>query len=70
MTTAFYQWGAESKRRRLVEEEARAGFETEITEYGIPLALVTYLKYLGRIITNTDDEWPAVVSHLHKASHK
>ena len=42
--TAFYRRGAERKRRRLVEEEARAGDETEITAYGIPLAPVTPFK--------------------------
>ena len=42
MTTVFCQRGAERKRQRLAEEEARAGAETEFIADGIPLAQVTY----------------------------
>ena len=62
--TVFCRRGEERKRRRLVEEEARAGYETVITAYGIPLALVTSFKYLEQILMAADDDWPAVVRNL------
>ena len=34
LATTFYHWGEEQKWRRLVEEEAGAGKEMEITAYG------------------------------------
>ena len=44
----------------------------EITErafqaYGRPLVMVTLFKYLGRVLTAVDDNWPAVVGNLQKA---
>ena len=50
LTMAFCLQGSERKRCRLAEEEERTGAETEITEYGIPLALVTSFNYLGRVL--------------------
>ena len=70
MTTSFCQKGSERKRRCLVDEEARAGDETSFTADGIPLNQFIDFKYLGRIITVTDDDWPAVVSNLRKARQK
>ena len=35
--------------------------------YGPPIESVTEFKYLGRILTATDDNWPAVVGNLGKA---
>ena len=70
MTMAFYQKGSERKRRRLVEEKARAGDETAFTEYGIPLDQVTSLKYLGQILTAADENWPAVIINLRKTRQK
>ena len=28
---------------------------------------VTEFKYLGRVLTNTDDDWPAVAGNIRKA---
>ena len=28
---------------------------------------VTELRYLGRVMTNTDDDWPAVAENIGKA---
>ena len=52
LKTDFCRWGAESKRRRLVEEEARAGAveEADFIAYGIFLTLVTAFRYLGQVI--------------------
>ena len=46
-TTTLCVWGADQKRRRMVEEEARADAETAFQEYIWPLETVTSLKYLG-----------------------
>ena len=35
--------------------------------YGSPLEMVTSFKYLGRILTDLDDDWPAVVGDLRKS---
>ena len=32
--------------------------------YGIPLEIVTSFRYLGRVILEADDDWPAVVRNL------
>ena len=40
------------------------GTETEITEYVIPFALVASFKYLGRILSISDDDFPAVVHNI------
>ena len=63
-TTAFFQPGAERNWRRLEEEEARAGAETEFTAYGTPLAQVTSFKSLRRILMAADYDWPEVASNL------
>ena len=70
MTTAFCQRGADRKRCRLAEEEARAGDETTITAYEIPLTPVTSFKYLGEILTAAEYDWPEVVSNLRKERSK
>ena len=41
-----------------------------ITAYGIPLALVTSSKYLGRVLLVADNDWPEVVRNLRKARKK
>ena len=70
LTTPLCQKGAERKRRCLADEEARVGDETAITKYGIPLAMVIYFKYLGRLLLEEDKNWPAVLSNLRKARRK
>ena len=44
--------------------------EVTITSYGIPLALVTSFKCLGRILLAADNDWTAVVNNLQRARHK
>ena len=68
--TAFFRRGEERKRRRLEEEEARAGTETAITAYRTPLAPATPFKYLGRFLSASDDDWPAVVNNFQRAQQK
>ena len=64
LTTAFLRRGEERKRRRLAEEEVQAGTDMDITSYGIPLSPFTSFKYLGRVLSAADDNWPAVVHNL------
>ena len=54
-------------QRSLEEEEAWVWDEKTFTADGIPLSQVISFTYLGRILTATDDYWPAVVRNLRKA---
>ena len=53
--------GAERKRRRLAVEKEREVTARAFSAYGRPLEMVTYFKYLGRVILEADDKWLAVV---------
>ena len=35
--------------------------------YGTQMRAVTEFKYLGRVLTNTDDDWPAVAGNIKQA---
>ena len=35
--------------------------------YGVQMRAVTEFKYLRRVLTNTDDDWPAVAGNIRKA---
>ena len=59
--------GAERKRRRLAEAETRENSEQGFEAYGDPIESVTEFKYLGGILTETDDDWSEVVRNLGKA---
>ena len=53
-----------------MEEEARAGAETALSAYGIPLVPVSSFKYLGRVMLEADGDWPVVVYNLRSAHQK
>ena len=38
--------------------------------YGIPLETFVLFKYLGRVLTPGDDDWPEVVGNLKKAQKR
>ena len=59
--------GAERKRRRMADKETRKNSEQTFKAYREPINCVLELKYLGRILTATDENWPAVVGNLKKA---
>ena len=65
--TAKCAKGAERKRQRLAETETRENSERDFKAYRAPIKLVSEFKYLGRILTATDDGWLAVVGNLRKA---
>ena len=65
--TAMCRSGAEQKRRRLAETELQEITEMAFEAYGKQLEAVPSFKYLGRIMTVGDDDWPAVAGNLVKA---
>ena len=48
-------------------EEEREVTARDFSAYGIPLEMVTSFKYLGRVISAADGDWPAVVKNLARA---
>ena len=66
--TVMCSSGEESKRRRLAETEIRERTDMAFEVYGEQLNTVPGFKYLGRILTAGDDNWPAVAGNLGKAS--
>ena len=56
----------ERKRRRLEEEDDWVGTVTSLWDYEIPLKKVSSFKYLGHPLTETDDNWPEVITILQK----
>ena len=59
--------GAELKIRRLAAAEREAATERSFNAYGRRVTSVKEFRYLGRILTSTDDDWPAVARNLQKA---
>ena len=59
--------GAERKIRRLAAAEVEAATERAFNAYGKRMQSVKEFRYLGRILTSTDDDWPAVARNLQKA---
>ena len=51
----------------MAEEESRAVMERAFRLYGCPLDNVVAFKYLGHILTATDDDWTAIVFNLQKS---
>ena len=45
-------------------EEERGVTARGFSFYWRPLDMVIYFKYLGWVVSATDDNWPAVVSNL------
>ena len=59
--------GAERKQRRLAAAEIEITSEKAFHAYGNKMRAVTEFRYLGRVMTNTDDDWPTVAGNLRKA---
>ena len=53
--------------RRLVGGELSESTDRSYEAYGAPLENVMTFKYLGRVMTAGDDDWPAVVGNFQKA---
>ena len=65
--TATCRKGKEQKMRWTAEAELMESTERAFDDYGKPIDTVTSFKYLGRVMTAGDDEWPAVAGNLVKA---
>ena len=50
----------------MAEAELRDSTERAFDAYGKPLETVSTFKYLGRVMTAGDDDWPAVAVNLVK----
>ena len=62
--TAQCAKGAERKRRRLAETETRENSERAFKAYMEPMEAVSEFRYLGRLLTPTDDNWPALAGNI------
>ena len=65
--TAQGSAGAVRKLRRLTAAEGAAGAEGAVEAYGRRLPAVEEFRYLGRVLTATADDWPAVARNLQRA---
>ena len=65
--TAMCKKGAERKRRRMAEAKLKDSTERAFEAYGKPLDTVSTFKYLGRVMTAGDDNWPEVAGNLVKS---
>jgi hypothetical protein len=61
-----------TKSRKARSDEKRQQLERELTftVLGTPIERVKEFKYLGRILDESDDDWPALQSNLKKARGK
>ena len=64
LATAQCARGAERKIRWLAEEELWGISERAFQAYGCPLENLMEFKYLGRVMTAVDDDWPVLVGNL------
>ena len=62
------QNGSGRKIRRLTAAEGEAATGRAFHAYGKRMQSVTEFRYLGRKLTNTDDDWPAVARNLRQAT--
>ena len=51
----------------MAEAELKESTERTFEAYGKPLENVSAFKYLGKVMTVGDDNWPAVAGNLLKA---
>ena len=65
--TAQCKKGAERKRRRLAQMETREKSERAFHAYGKPMEAVLEFRYLGRLLTAKDNDWPEVAGNIRKA---
>ena len=56
MGTSQCMTGTERKRRRLAEAEMQKTSERAFLAYGTRIEAVTEFRYLGRVLTATDDD--------------
>jgi hypothetical protein len=62
--------GADRARQRSALEDARRAREVVLSIQGVQLKSASVFKYLGRPLSSTDDDWPAVYHNLSKARQR
>ena len=62
--------GEDWKHRHLAAEEVRVGADMAFKAYGHPLKMVSSLKYLERMLSALDKNWPEWVANLRTARNK
>ena len=67
LETSQCRTGTERKQKRMAEAEVRATPEKAFHAYRTQMRAVTEFKYLGRVLTSTNDDWPAVAGNIRKA---
>ena len=67
LDTNQFKKGADRKQWRTVAAEVETTSEKAFHAYGNKMQVVTDFGYLGRVMTNTDDNWPAMAGNLRKA---
>ena len=50
----------------MAETETRENLERAFHAYGKPMEAVSEFRYLGQILTATDDDWPEVAGNIKK----
>ena len=65
--TAMCCRGEERRRKRRREKEEYKKTMVDFQAYGIPLVSVSEFKYLWRVLTALDDDWPSVEGNLWRA---
>ena len=66
MGTSQCRTGTERKIIGLAEAEMQENSERAFHAYGKPMEAVSEFCYLGRMLTATDDDWPAVAGNIRK----
>ena len=51
----------------MVEDEARVVNSRAFSAYGRTLEMVLYFKYMRRVLSEANDDWPVVIRNLTKA---
>ena len=54
----------------MATEEAEAGTAVALTSYGRPLTAVSSFKFLGQVLSESDDNWLVVIQNFWRARQK
>ena len=68
--SAMCQRGVERKRQRLVVEETEERMGMVLLVYRTPLTAVTSFKYLEKMLSSSNNDWPVVEQNLRREWRK
>ena len=66
----MFRCGRERKQRRLVYEDTDKQTGMVFSFYGTPLTAVSLLRYLGRMLSSSNNDWPEVEWNLWRERGK